>query len=885
MASGTLALTDTGTLVVGGPVTVPNLVLTAPGVVFAGAAHLGTLSLAVGDGGVAQATGTIDAGLLTGTVAGNIMLDDANAIVDLGRLTAGGAVSIANARDLTITGVVSAPAGIALTVTGTLSEAGGGTLLTSKLSGFATGDTTLTQATNAIAAIHFASLNGIRLTDSHALDIDGSLSGATVTLNVAGNLTESGGPITTGQFAGTAANMALTARNQIASLGDITVPGSFTLLDGRDLAIAGTLAASTVDLSTNAGSVSGAGVILASRLQSGGGIQGNVDLVNPGNSLGTIGHFAATGSIDYASNLDPVIDGALVAPGGLTLNVAGALTEAGAGSITTSGLRGTALGGATLDAARNAIDTIAFSTGTADLSLTDGVALAITGTLAGRHIAIVDAARVTETGAIDAASLSGSAASFTLGGANRIATLGDITAADAILLVDAGKLAITGTVRTAAFDLSMLSGDVTESGAILAGTLSSGSGMAGSAVLASASNRIGTLGNIQAGGNLVVADSVALSIAGSLTAPVVDLSTSAGGIRQVGGGIVTALLDSSAGIVGDAGFRQPANRIAALGAMSVSGQLVLADATSLVVAGPVSAAGASLTTPGGIDFAGNLAVPGMLTLNTGNGVRRSGGQFVVGTLTGNVVGTADFGAGTLVGTLGDFTVTDSAPGAAASSSFALANAQPLTLAGTLNADFIQLTATGLLTWSGDIVTEGLTSLQQTAAQPTPPGSYLSVVADSNGRAIIDQTGVTHIVAQDGALATVRLQLPAAGGQIVLGDLEGPATDLLLFTGAGTATGRVNLAGLFVSGLNGGTSLIGTVSGHLGSAAARASGINPKPDTNYRINACPIRSVNCILLPLATVAPTNPLQDFSIGQARDDADDSDVLLPNVSDKDY
>ena len=883
MASGTLALTDTGTLVVGGPVTTPNLVLTAPGVVFAGAAHLGTLDMAIG-GGVAQAAGTIDAGLLTGTVAGTVALDDANAIVDLGNLTGGGAVAITNARDLTITGVVSAPSGIAFAVAGTLSEAAGGTLLTSVLSGSANGDTTLTQAANAIAAIRFSSLNGIHLTDSHALDIDGSLSGATVTLNVAGDLTESGGPITTGQFAGTAANMALTARNQIASLGDIAVPGSFTLLDGRDLAIAGTLAASTVDLSTNAGSVSGAGVILASRLQSGGGIQGNVDLVNPGNSLGTVGNFAATGSIDYASNLDPVIDGALVAPGGLTLNVAGALTEAGAGSITTSGLRGTALGGATLDAARNAIDTIAFSTGAADLSLTDGVALAITGTLAGRRIAIADAARVTETGAIDAAGLSGSATSFALGGANRIATLGDITA-DAILLVDAGKLAITGTVRTAAFDLSMLSGDVTESGAILAGTLSSGSGMAGSAVLASASNRIGTLGNIQAGGNLVVADSVALTIAGSLTAPVVDLSTSAGGIRQVGGGIVTALLDSSAGIVGDAGFTQPANQIAALGAMPVSGQLALADATSLVVAGPVSTPGASLTTPGGIDFAGNLAVPGVLTLNTGDGVRRSGGQFVVGTLTGNVASTADFGAGTLVGTLGDFTVTDSAPGAAASSSFALANAQPLTLAGTLNADFIQLTATGLLTWSGDIVTEGLSSLQQTAAQPTPPGSYLSVVADSNGRAIIDQTGVTHIVAQDGALATVRLQLPATGGRIVLNDLEGPATDLLLFTGAGTATGRVNLAGLFVSGLNGGTSLIGTISGHLGSAAARASGINPKPDTNYRINACPIRSVNCILLPLATVAPTNPLQDFSIGQARDDADDSDVLLPNVSDKDY
>lgn len=890
MASGALALTDTGTLTVGGPVTVPNLVLTAPGVVFAGDAHLGTLNLAVGNGGVAQASGTIDAGLVTGTVAGAAALGDANAIVDLGNFTSLGAVLIANGRDLTITGVVSAPSGIALLIIGTLSEAGGGTLLTSKLSGLAIGDTTLTQAANAIAAIRFASNGNIRVTDSRALDIDGALAGTTITLNVNGDITESGGPITTGLFAGTAANITLMANNQtpsnkIANLGDITVPGAFTLLDGRDLAIASTLTAGTVDLSTNAGNLSGAGVILAGRLQSSGGIQGSVDLVNPGNSLGTIGNLAATGSIDYASDLDPVIDGALVAPGGLTLNVAGALTEAGAGSINTSALRGTALGGATLGAANNAIDTIAFGTGSADLSLTDGVALAITGTLAGRRIAITDAAGVTETGGIDAASLSGSATSFTLGGANQIAVLGDITTPTAILLVDAGPLAITGTVRTAAFDLSMLSGDVTESGTILTGTLSSGRGMAGRAVLASASNQIGMLGNIQAGGNLVVADSAALTIAGSLTARVVDLSTSAGGIDQVGGGIVTAMLSSSGGIVGDASFTQAANQIATLGAMPVSGTLGLTDATSLVVAGPVSAVRASLTTRGGIDFTGDLAVPGVLTLNTGNSVRRSAGQFAVGTLTGNVVSAADFGTGALVTTLGDFTVTDAAPGAAAVSSFALTNAQPLTLAGTLNADFIQLTATGLLTWTGDIVTEGLSRLQQTAKQPTPPGSTLSVVADGHGRAIINQTGVTHIVAQDGGIATVRLQLPAGGGQIVLGDLDGPTTDLLLFTDAGTATGRVNLAGLFVSGLNGGTSLIGTVSGQLGSAAARASWINPKPDTNYRINACPIRSVNCILLPLATVAPTNPLQDFSIGQARDDADDSDVLLPNVSDKDY
>ena len=885
--NGTLSLTDAVTLTVAGPVTVPSVTLAAPGLIFAGDASGTLLDLEVGVGGVSQTGGTIAVGTLTGTVAGTTTLGDRNAIVDLGAFTGTGAVAITDARGLTITGLVDAPAGITFGVTGTLSEAGLGTLVASTLGGSATGAVTLKQTANAVAALSFAGSSTLSLVDSENLDISGPLSATAVTLSVTGNLTESGGPITTATFAGTATNMTLLAANRIASLGTITVPGAFKLLDARSFGIAGAVTAGTIDLSTTTGNVAESGTIRTGLLQSGLGIGGSVNLTNLRNSLSTIGNLSVTGSIDYASNLDPVIDGAVVAPGGLTIDVAGALTEIGRGSITTSALRGQALGGATLAAAANAIDTIAFSTGGADLTLTDGVALVITGPLIGRVISITDPAGVTEVngsaaaGAIEAALFNATGSNFSLTGDNQVAALGNVTTPGALVLVNAAPLDVVGTVNATSVDLSTLTGGVTESGAIVTGTLSSGRGIAGAATLAGAGNQIATVGNIQSGGDLEIADTVAMNVAGTLVAPVVDLSTTAGGIGQSAGAIVTGVLDSSFGIAGDASFAQAGNQITTLGQMPVTGNLALADATGLGVSGPVSAANFTLVTPGDVGVVGNVVVPGTLTTETGGSIVRSGGALVVGTLTGTAAGRADFGTAANVGTIDSFTVNNTAsPG-----TFAIANAQPLTTAGTLNADYLSVSSVGELTLGGDLVTLGLPLVDQVGVQPTLPGSSLAVVADANGGAVVNQIGTTQIIPRDGPVATLRIDLPATGGQMVFNNLSGPSAELILFTGPGTATGQINVGDLFVFGGAGATNLTGTVSGLNGSAAARASLIAPQPNTNYRINGCPIRSVNCILLPLATVAPTDPLQDLTIGQARDDEDDDDVLLPNVSDKDY
>jgi len=89
----------------------------------------------------------------------------------------------------------------------------------------------------------------------------------------------------------------------------------------------------------------------------------------------------------------------------------------------------------------------------------------------------------------------------------------------------------------------------------------------------------------------------------------------------------------------------------------------------------------------------------------------------------------------------------------------------------------------------------------------------------------------------------------------------------------------------VLGGGGKADLFGTIGGLDGQAAANKANILALPNTNYRFNACPITSVNCVLLPVQTVPPLSPLRDVPIIRDRPSQDDADVQLPNVSDEDY
>jgi hypothetical protein len=128
-------------------------------------------------------------------------------------------------------------------------------------------------------------------------------------------------------------------------------------------------------------------------------------------------------------------------------------------------------------------------------------------------------------------------------------------------------------------------------------------------------------------------------------------------------------------------------------------------------------------------------------------------------------------------------------------------------------------------------------------------------------------------------------LPDSGGLTTFGDLVAPNTTLILASGAGRAVGTLDVGGLVVLGNGGGTDLNGVVNGLGGDAAAHLSTIEPLQNANYRLNSCPLHSINCVLLSVQAPPVNSPLTNLSIVGVPDQQDDPDLLLPNISDKDY
>ncbi len=853
-----------------------------------GAVSAAAVDLSTTTGGIAEITGGIATGLLSSSfgIAGGATFDNAgNAVAALGNIqVTSGDFSFAQAGALAVSGTVGA-ANIAVRIGGALQIGNAGTLQAG-----GTVDLTASGAGEANAGAIAAAV----------LDSTQGASGV-FTLGGANRIAE------LGVFTMQGGTLALTDAQALTVSGPVGVQN--LALFAPALTLNGNVTAGTADFGTSAGPlVQQSGTLGVDLLTSLRGVAGSASLMQA-NQINGLGAFAVQGSFALTDLNTLPITGAVSAPGGLHLVIGGDLVEAAGGSIATSMLSGQA-GLTQLNQPGNAIGSLAFATApqspfelvdqqslTVDALSGGGAALADAGAIAlagnvseaGAAVALNAAGAVSQTGGTLAAGLlQGSAASMTLAASgNAISALGNVTAPGGLRLANRSALAILGAVQAGVIDLSVASGGISEpGGALLAGQLVSNSGIVGDALLTGA-NQVAGIGPLSDSGRFEFVDTRALTV-GNIGAATIDLSTTSGGITQ-SGPLTASTLTSSFGIVGGAQFSNPGNRIGTLGAMPVAGgDLVLADDESLTVAGPVSAPNATLAVAGSVTQAGDVVVPGTFSTTSLGPYQRVGGALSVGTLTGRAVSLANFGAGAAVQRVGAFTVNDADdgfPGAAAFSNFALSDATPLTLAGPLASDYIRISATGTLIWSGDLTTLGLSRYQQDFPAPTDPGTWLEVVAGPNGTAQILQTGVVHVFSQDAAISTVRLQLPTTGGTIAFSDLEAPTTDLLLFIGAGTATGRIDVADLLVSGRLGGTELTGDVRGLVGSAAARESELAPFLDSNYRINSCPIQSVNCILLPIETVPQQNPLRDLAIGQASDEMDDSDVLLPNVAEQDY
>ena len=96
----------------------------------------------------------------------------------------------------------------------------------------------------------------------------------------------------------------------------------------------------------------------------------------------------------------------------------------------------------------------------------------------------------------------------------------------------------------------------------------------------------------------------------------------------------------------------------------------------------------------------------------------------------------------------------------------------------------------------------------------------------------------------------------AVGAITFQNLSAPETNVLIWAGAGTVTGTIDVKGLGMAGAGGSADLAGTIDGLASIAAANLAIKGPKADAAYRINDCVIATPNCVVLP--QIVPVLPL---------------------------
>lgn len=284
---------------------------------------------------------------------------------------------------------------------------------------------------------------------------------------------------------------------------------------------------------------------------------------------GVAGVYSGGGMELEANAGDLLINQALTADNHpMTLYANGAITESGAGVVTTSSLSGSAYGSIKLNAASNQIGVLDTLVSSNTLSLVNNAALTLTGLDVGqngisittlgtghgitiKHMVgtnglarLVSAAGISESGSgkIFAAALSGSSALDTmLSGNNQIFNLGYFTSKKSLMLNDdvslnvgapvkasinghitlttngsAHDIDIYSTIRTGTLRLNS-SGEITEvgQGHVVADTLTGDAGK--TVVLAASNNRIGALGSFTAGGDFILGDGKNLRVTGAVS--------------------------------------------------------------------------------------------------------------------------------------------------------------------------------------------------------------------------------------------------------------------------------------------------------------------------------------------------------------------------------
>jgi hypothetical protein len=308
-----------------------------------------------------------------------------------------------------------------------------------------------------------------------------------------------------------------------------------------------------------------------------------------------------------------------------------------------------------------------------------------------------------------------------------------------------------------------------------------------------------------------------------------------------------------------------------------SGGFALNDNRDLTVSGAINAGTGDLSLRLGSTNLRFLAPPGKLTVNAalqaGRDITLRGGELL---LAATATAERDLSLTTSFAS-GQGNVTISANQSAGGNLLGTADGA-MNLIGSFKLSAgknLVLVSNGALTQRGTL----------TVAAP-------DVVVDTTGRNGGASQLLSDLLAAQGGGTSITNASVIKAAQFTPGNTHNPisfdtgtvnatGSVMLLFGGAGTMTGTVNVAGLGVSGSGGSADLHGSIAGNTTQTAAQQGFINPLTQDNYQFNGCAIGAATCGALP--TVLPSAFSQVDILG-ARPSQENINATLINIFDED-
>jgi filamentous hemagglutinin family protein len=709
--------------------------------------------------------GNISAETLTVFAAGDIDLGTTNNVTGNVGLS-GRNIAFTNLGNLIIDRVLS-PSGNAVlrSEEGAISHTAFALIDTVGLTAYGRDGVTLAGAIKRIDGLSAGPGADVEIVTDRALELAGDITARNVLLrsNMApnvftptgGSIVQTGGIITTDLFRGSAYGaIDLRLGNQIAALGDVwSFTSSIGITSDRALDLTGALTATNGDVVLDAASIG----------QSGGSIEalGLSARATGAISLDAANLISATGTVTFDAGADIAFrnDGSFTlgmvdTPGAATFtSTNGSISQAASTRIGASRLSVSAANGGIALNEANLVDTLGGWTAGGAVAFRNTGDFALEGDIAAADHEVTlrsNTGAISQTsGTITALGLSAAASgAITLGGANSVTNLRDVTAGGDFLYRNATALMLWGDVTAAGHEVTLK----TDSGSLLQMLFTSGiitanrlNASAGGALNFNHANRVNELGDYGSGSGVVgFTNDGSFALAGDISGDELVLQSLTGGITQTAGSIDTGSINASA-----------------------VGSILLNRANQVAAAGPVR-----------------------LVSDTGNVTFRALGDFTLdfGFAAGTFDVTSDTGS---IGQSG--LITANRLNARAGGDIILTGDNAVTNLGMLNAGGdIAFTAAGDLLLTDAIDAGGNVSLVANTGEITQSGgaitaASLNVMADRN----IALGGANTVGAFAGTSATGDIALRNTGS-ISLGAVSLPGT-FVLTSDAGAVTQTGDLA--------------------------------------------------------------------------------------------